>query len=51
MSFEEFQIWKQKEQAFILFFDGSSKGNPRVIGEGVVLYDPTQILLRLLHAD
>ena len=41
MEEKEFEEWKIKENKYILFFDGASKGNPRVAGGGGILVSPT----------
>jgi ribonuclease HI len=38
---QDFEDWKRKENKHILFFDGASKGNPRLAGRGGVLVSPT----------
>ena len=40
MKEEEFREWKSQRSKHLLFFDGASKGNPRIIGRGGVLLDP-----------
>ena len=39
MSSEEFNIWWKKLGFKSLFFDGASKGNPRLAGADEVLFD------------
>lgn len=40
MEEEDFEEWKRQRSKHILFFDGASKGNPRVAGGGGVLVNP-----------
>ena len=34
----EFQVWWRKQGKATVFFDGASKGNPRISGAGGVIY-------------
>jgi hypothetical protein len=43
MEEKEFKEWKRKENKYILFFDGASKGNPGVAGEGGMLVGPNEL--------
>ena len=43
MEEEEFKEWKIKENKYILFFDGASKGNPRVAGGGGIPVGPNEL--------
>ena len=36
----EFKSWLREKNSFAFFFDGASKGNPRVAGMGGILLDP-----------
>jgi ribonuclease HI len=40
MGVQEFQRWQLLQRSYILFFDGASKGDPRVAGAGGILLDP-----------
>jgi len=40
MEEQEFEEWKRKENKYIFFFNGASKGNPGVAGGGGILVGP-----------
>ena len=40
LSTKDFQSWLRDKNSYSLFFDGASKGNPRVAGAGGILVDP-----------
>jgi hypothetical protein len=37
---QDFQKWWKNQGKVTLFFDGASKGNPRILGAGGVIYFP-----------
>jgi ribonuclease HI len=43
MEEQEFEEWKRKENKYILFFDGASRGNPGVVEGGGILVGPKEL--------